>query len=108
MPALDPAPVHLRIRDSDGADRAVLHQPPHLLLRLAQERDRRARESEPAVCRKVDERPCARVVAGERLLTMYVLAGFESCARDLGMDGRVGQVDDRVDGGSPRTSSSDG
>ena len=59
------------------ADRALLDEPPHRLLRLAQERDRRAREPQPSVAGQVDERAGARVVAGERLLAVDVLAGLE-------------------------------
>ena len=97
VPALDPVPVDLRVRDAHPADRARVDEPPHRLLRLSEERDGRAGEPEPAVRRQVDERPRGSVVPGERLLAVHVLARLQGRARHFGVDGRKREIDDRVD-----------
>ena len=97
VPALDPVPVHLCVRDANAADRARLHETPHRLLGFAHERDGRTRQPEAAFGRELDERTSDGVASRERLLAMDVLAGAQRGGRHLRVDGGNRQVDDRVD-----------
>ena len=87
VPALDPVPVHLCVRDANPADRARLDESPHRLLGFAHEGDGRARQPEAAVGRELDERAGDRVASRERLLAVDVLAGAQRGGRHLRVNG---------------------
>ena len=98
MPALDPAPVDLGVGDADGADCAGSDEAPRLLLRIAHEGDRRAREPHAAGVGELDEGAGLPVARGERLLAVHVLAGLQRRGRHLRVDAVGREVHDGVDG----------
>ncbi len=99
MPGLDPAPVDLRVDDAHRPDGAGVEQAPGGLLGVAQEGDRRARETQSLRVGQLDERARLRVAPGHRLLAVDVLARLERGGRDLGMNAVRRQVDDCIDRG---------
>ena len=98
VPALDAAPVDLGVGDADRSDRARRDEPPRLLLRIAHERDRGAREANATGVGELDERACLPVGRRERLLAVHVLARLERRGRHLRVDAVRREVDDRIDG----------
>ena len=97
VPRLDPAPVRLRICDANGAQRAVAHQLPHGLLRLAEQRRRRATEGAAAGSGELDELLGLLVAERERLLGVDMLSALERRGGHLRVHVRRCEIDHGVD-----------
>ncbi len=98
MPGLDPAPADVGIDRADGAEPIVADPRGGGLLRLPEDRRRRAAQAQPSRHGKVDE--LARLARAERqwLLAVDVTTRLQRTTGHLVVRVMDGQVDDDVDG----------